>query len=189
MLASMIGAAGDSAAARNQPPTMGLLDRITSRGRTYKVHVRDASGTFEGRRGDEIHSFGRSPAGLAGGTLEDAGGQTSDANVRHFQVAGIHHMPRALGDSRFDVGSRVQLRLEGGSPDDSTAVGVWDASGQLQVGYAPAALARGLVSQLRSGTALAGPVIRELRAGPPPAERIAIYVLVAPPGRIELVEH
>jgi hypothetical protein len=145
--------------------------------------------SFTGRRGDTVFSAGHVPASSSGAPLPEEGHATSNPRVYHCQVAGTHHMPSALADGRFDVGSRVQLRLAPGSPDDATAVGIWDATGTVQVGYVPATLSRTLASALRGGEQLGGEVIRELRLGGPDGRRVALYALIAPPGRLELVYH
>jgi hypothetical protein len=62
---------------------------------------------------------------------------------------------------------------------------VWDASGSVQAGYLPATLSRTIARSLRGGAKLEGQVIRELRLGSPTGARIALYVLIAPPGRVE----
>jgi hypothetical protein len=88
----------------------------------------------------------------------------------------------------LDVGSRITLRAEPGNPSDPNAVGVWDASGTVHAGYLPATLSRTIWRSLRGGAKLEGKVIRELRLGSPAGERTALYVLIAPPGRLETLQ-
>jgi hypothetical protein len=169
---------------------MGLLDRLRPgpREQTLRVHVKDATASFEGNKGDTIFCNGRTPVNEAGTAYRESEHRTSDTRVAHARVTGTHHNPRALADARFDPGARITLRTEPGNPTDPNAVGVWDAAGIIQVGYLPASLSRTVARSLRGGVALTGQVICELRLGSPGGERIALYVLVAPPGRLDLIE-
>lgn len=167
---------------------MGILDRIAGRSGGLSVHVAEESAAREGARGDRVVSIGDVPVGASGEALPEGEYRTSDPRVVHFQVAGTHHMPSALQDERFAVGSRVAVRAAEAGGDDAHAVGVWDAGGTLQVGYAPPALARALSAELRRGEQLSGVVVREMRLGSASGERLAVFV-IAGPGRIELVRH
>jgi hypothetical protein len=162
---------------------------VLGRDGPLKVDVAEQPSSFTGRRGDTVYSAGHVPASSSGAPLPEEGHVTSNPRVYHCQVAGTHHMPSALADSRFDVGSRVQLRLAPGAPDDATAVGIWDATGIVQVGYVPATLSRTVAAALRGGEQLGGEVVRELRLGGQHGRRAALYVLIAPARRLELVYH
>jgi hypothetical protein len=164
-----------------------VLDRILGRGPSYTVRLLPEERAFTGRRGDTVYNHGHVPVSLTGRELPESSHETSDKHVHHCQVAGTHHMPRALAESRFDLGSRIQLRLQPQPPDDAQSVGVWDATGAVQVGFVPATLSRQLAPALKRGRPLGGEVIRELRLGSPTGERVALYILIAPPGRLELV--
>ncbi|HEX3512312.1 MAG TPA: HIRAN domain-containing protein [Solirubrobacteraceae bacterium] len=166
---------------------MGLLDRLRSTGKSLEVEAVDDTRAFEGSKGDRLFSRGAVPVDSDGAPLRDAEHSTSNPQVLHARVAGTHHNPTALSDSRFDPGSRVTLRQGPGTPSDPNAVGVWDSAGLVQAGYLPATLSRAVARMLRSGTALEGQVVRELRLHSERGERIAVYVLIAPPGRIEFV--
>lgn len=168
---------------------MGVLDRLLGRGPAYTVHLAAADRSFTGNRGDRLYDRGHVPVTAAGGPLAEGSHETSDPHVQHCQVAGTHHMPRGLADAGFDLGSRIQLRLQPPGADDAMAVGVWDAAGTVQVGFVPPTLGRSLTAPLRRGRQLGGQVIRELRLGTPDGERLAVYVLIAPPGRLEFVYH
>jgi hypothetical protein len=162
---------------------------VLGRGPAYTVHLAPAERSFTGRRGDSLQEHGHAPVTAAGGPLPESGHETSDERVHHCQVSGTHHMPRGLGDSRFDLGTRIQLKLQPGAADDALAVGIWDAAGAVQVGFLPATLSRMLAGALRRGTPLGGQVIREVRLGAGGGERLALYVLVSPPGRLQFVYH
>jgi hypothetical protein len=169
---------------------MGLLDKLRPGARegTLKVHVKEATDSFKGNKGDTIFCSGHTPVNEAGSVYRESEHRTSDARVAHARVTGTHHNPSALADPRFDPGSRITLRAEPGNPSDPNAVGVWDAAGTIQLGYLPASLSRSVSRTLRAGGALSGQVICELRLGSTSGERIALYVLVAPPGRLDLIE-
>lgn len=167
---------------------MGILERIAGRSGGLSVHVAEESAAREGARGDRVVSIGDVPVSAMGEALPEGEHGTSDPRAVHFQVAGTHYMPSALQDDRFGVGSRITVRLAEAGGDDAHAVGVWDSSGTLQVGYAPPALARPLSAELRRGEQLSGVVVREMRLGSASGERLAVFVIVGP-GRIELVRH
>ena len=169
---------------------MGLLDRLRAAGprdAQLTVRVRAERGTFRGAKGDELFSNGCVPLDASGAPLGDNEHRTSHQRVYHCMVSGTHHYPTALADARFDTGSRVALRPERGNPTDPNAVGIWDAGGTVQVGYVPASLSRTVAAAARGGR-LQGQVVRELRLGSASGERLALYVLIAPPGRLTLVE-
>ncbi len=167
---------------------MGLLDRLRGSGeKAFTVQVVDATRSFTGSKGDTIHSAGVVPVDHAGEPSADTDHRTSHPRVMHCKVSGTHHNPRALADSRLDLGARVTLRVEPGNPSDPSPVGVWDASGSVLAGYLPATLSRTVAGALRSGAKLEGRVIREIRLGSASGQRTALYVLIAPPGRLETV--
>jgi len=167
---------------------VGLLDRLrpTAREHTFTVRVADGSRSFQGRKGDTIWCSGYVPVEHSGASIGEAEHRTSDPRVYHCLVAGTHHNPSALGDRRFDPGSRITLRADPGNPSDPSAVGIWDAAGALQVGYVPSTLSRTVAAMLRRAAAPTGEVLRELRLGSAEGPRTALYVLIAPPGRIKL---
>jgi hypothetical protein len=169
---------------------MGLLDRLrptASREAQFTVRVRAEDRSFRGAKGDQLYARGYSPVDESGRPLGEAEHRTSDQRVFHCRVSATHHNPSALGDARFDTGSRVTLRAESGNPTDPHAVGIWDAGGSVRVGYVPASLSRTIAPAARAGK-LQGEVVRELRLGSASGERLALYVLVAPPGRIALAQ-
>ena len=169
---------------------MGLLDRLRPSGReeTFSVRVADASRSFQGRKGDTIWCSGYVPVEHSGAPIGESEHRTSDPRVYHCLVAGTHHNPSALSGARFNPGSRITLRADPGNPSDPNAVGIWDASGTVRVGYVPATLSRAIAAMLRRRAAPTGEVIRELRLGSEDGERTALYVLIAPSGRIRLEE-
>ncbi len=168
---------------------MGLLDRLRpgAADSTFSVHVKDATESFQGNKGDTIYSAGCVPVNETGDPYPEGEHRTSNPRVWHARVTGTHHNPSALGDARFNQGARITLRAESGNPSDPNAVGVWDAAGSVRVGYLPASLSRTVAPSLRSRRSLAGQVVRELRLGSPDGRRTALYVLIAPPGRLDLI--
>lgn len=165
---------------------MRILDRIAGR-TALTVHVTPHSSAQQGTRGDRLVSVGCVPASPQGEALSDENA-TSNRRAVHFQVVGTHHMPSALRDERFAAGSKVSLRRAAPGADDAHSVEVWDAAGEVQVGYAPPNIARALGAELRRREHVNGVVARELRLGSASGERLAIYV-IAGPGRVELVQH
>jgi hypothetical protein len=172
---------------------VGFLDRIRPRRSTGEgdgeVHVLAVTHTFAGNHGDTIWRGGFAPADTGGALLDTSEHRTSDPRVFFCKVAGVHHLPSALADSRFDCGSGITLRSEANSGFGGSAVGIWDATGSIQVGYVPTTLSRTLTAQLRAGAKLGGQVISEYRLGSADGQRVALDVLVAPAGRLRLVEH
>jgi hypothetical protein len=168
---------------------VGLLERLRPGGgaRTFRVHVREDTRSFVGSKGDRIQSAGHVPLDASGAPLGDSEHRTSDPRVFHCRVAGTHYNPSALADPRFDPGSRVRVRAEPANPTDPNPLAIWDGSGEVQAGFVPVSLSRQIVALARRQE-LSGEVIRELRLGSEHGERIALYVLLAPAGRIELVE-
>jgi len=169
---------------------LGLLDRLRpagSRDSVFTVRARAEDRAFRGAKGDELYSHGHVPVDASGEPLGETDHRTSDKRVYHCLISGTHHNPSALADARFDTGSKVTLRAESGNPTDPNAVAIWDASGTVQVGYVPASLSRSVAQAARVGR-LQGQVVRELRLGSATGARLALYVLIAPPGRLTIVE-
>src|SRR5664280_1320416 len=105
------------------------------------VHVIEDTNTFEGHDGEIIWGGGYAPVDEDGLFLYEADHETSDPRAFYCKIAGAQHRPKALADKRrFAVGSRIVLRPEPDNPYDPNAVGIWDASGEVQVGYVPATL-------------------------------------------------
>lgn len=109
-----------------------------------------------------------------------------NGQVLYCKVAGSRHYGSALEDRRFEPGSTAQLRPEAGNPYDVNAVGVWDASGSLQVGHIPAEHSGEVASRLRSGEQLVGHVLREIRHGSKSGPRTTLHLLVMPAGELKL---
>ena len=114
------------------------------------------------------------------------GERLSDPRVLYCKVAGARHRPEALEDSRFKPGSAAMLRPEPDNPYDANAVGVWDGSGSVQVGYIPADCCPGIASRIRAGEQLVGFVLREIRRGSKSGQRAALHLLVMPAGALNL---
>ena len=64
-----------------------------------------------------------------------------DPRLRVVPVAGVSYRPAALDDDSFDPGRRLALVPEPENAHDPHAVGIWNESRTLQLGYVPAAIA------------------------------------------------
>jgi hypothetical protein len=67
--------------------------------------------------------------------LHDARHDLEDRHVFVTWVAGISHCPAAVDLPDFAPGSDLVLRPEPDNPFDPNAIGVWNASGAVQVGH------------------------------------------------------
>lgn len=167
---------------------MGILDLIRPTGArrddgaALRVVARNCE--FTGNRGDTMWSGGYLPLNEHGRALGETEFRTADPRIFYCRVAGTHHRPSALADSRFDPGSRIVLRADASNSYDGSIVGVWDASATLQVGHVPAALSRALAPLMRAGSQFGGKVIHELRLGSERGERVALHILIAPAGEL-----
>ena len=88
-------------------------------------------------------------------------------------VAGISHYPAAVDLPDFEPGSEVVLRPEPDNPFDPNAIGVWNASGSVQVGYLPAVIVRDLPSVPEGRHGL---MVGEMVHG---RDRVRLWVVVA----------
>jgi hypothetical protein len=148
------------------------------------IRVVEDTHTFEGDDGDIIWCGGYAPISDEGTFLSVSEHLTSDPRAFYCRVAGAKYRPAALADKRFAHGSQIVLRAEPDNEHDENAVGIWDASRKLHVGYVPATLSAEVAALMRAGTALGGQVIREFRAGSARGKRIAIHVILAPVGPV-----
>ena len=64
-----------------------------------------------------------------------------DPRIRVIPVAGVSYRADALDDTSFDPGRRLALVPEPQNEHDPNAVGIWNESRTLQLGYVPAAIA------------------------------------------------
>jgi len=125
--------------------------------------------------------------------LDDATGTYVKLHEQHLdnphcllcRVAGTSHRRDALQDERFAPGSPVTLRPEPTNPYDRNAVGVWDDSGTLQIGFVPAEHSERIAADMRSGSQLGGVMMREFRRaenGP----RVGLHMLIVPAGSLRM---
>src|SRR4051794_33343694 len=125
----------------------------------------------------------------SGYTLLDENDRYITVSEQHFEnplcllcnVAGTSYRRNALQDGRFAPGSAVILRPEPTNPHDPNAVGVWDSSGTVQVGFIPARVSPKVAADIRGGNELGGVIMREFRAaehGP----RVGLHLLIGPAG-------
>ncbi len=114
------------------------------------------------------------------------GGHVSKSRVLYCKIAGAQHYPGALQETRFSPGAVVMLRPEPVNPYDENAVGVWDRSGSVQVGYIPAEHSEAVGSRIFAGERLVAFVIREIRRESRSGLRAALHILVVPVGDLQL---
>ena len=131
----------------------------------------------------------------SGYTLVDATtGKFMKLRDQHFEnphcllcrVAGVTYRPDALQDHRFFPGRPVILRPEPTNPYDQNAVGVWDASGSIQLGYVPREHSERVAMDIASRIPLEGLTLREFRRTPS-GPRLGIHILIFPAGRHQIV--
>jgi len=108
-----------------------------------------------------------------GFVLHDARRDLEDRHVFVTWVAGISHYPAAVDRPDFAPGNDLVLRPEPENPFDPNAIGVWNASGTVQVGHLPAVIVRDLprVPEERHGL-----MVGELVHG---RDRVGLWVVVA----------
>lgn len=94
------------------------------------------------------------------------------AGARVVRVAGTSYREDALQSDAFAPGAELAIVPEPANEHDPNALGVWDSSRSLQVGYVPAELAAELAPPLQAVS------IWEWREG---ERRVGLRALVAPP--------
>ncbi|MEA2355486.1 MAG: hypothetical protein QOD61_1615 [Solirubrobacteraceae bacterium] len=109
-----------------------------------------------------------------------------EAGCRLCKVAGLTHQPEAAQDARFAPGSVVVLAPDPKNPVDPHAVTIWDAKGELQVGFVPAELAESIAGRIAAGELLGGVILREYRTEAPDDRRVGLVMLIAPMGKVTL---
>jgi HIRAN domain len=150
------------------------------------VRVVEDTHTFYGDDASTWWSSGYAPIADDGHFLTLAEHATSDPRVLYCAIAGAKHRPAALQDARFQPLSEVLLRPEPDNPHDPNAVGVWDKSGTLQIGYVPADLSAKVAAQFRANQPLSGLILREIRQDSKRGPRVSLHMLVAPLGAVSL---
>ncbi len=175
---------------------IGLLDRLRPHATPpaplptvpkVTVYVVEDTHTFEGHEGETIWCGGYTPTTEDGMFLTEAEHRTTDPRAFYCKVAGAQHRPEALGNKRFALGSQIVLRADPDNAYDESAVGIWDAMGEVQVGYVPATLSADVAALMRSGTTLGGQVIREFRFGSSHGKRLGLHVIIAPVGPVSFI--
>jgi hypothetical protein len=153
---------------------------------TTLAAVRDDS-SFTADDGSTVHSVGYlllDPTGEYTAVGDDD--WLRPAGCRLTKVAGLTHHPEAAQDARFAAGSVVLLAAEPDNPADPDAVGVWDKSGELRVGYLPADLAPEIAARIAAGEMLGGAILREYRTASTGGRRLGLVLLIAPAGAVTL---
>jgi HIRAN domain len=108
-----------------------------------------------------------------GFVLHHARHDLEDRHVFVTWVAGISHYPAAVDLPDFAPGSDLVLRPEPDNPFDPKAIGVWNASGAVTVGFLPAVLVRDLPSVPEERHGL---MVGEMVHG---TDRVGLWVVVA----------
>jgi hypothetical protein len=184
---------------------MGLLNRLrgsaTSRPfspspsgetpSTSEITVRVVEDThlFTAEDGSTLWCGGYTPIDKDGFFLTIADHQTSDPRCLYCNVAGTSHRQKALQDACFKSGAQITLRPEPTNTHDPNAIGVWDSSGTIHVGYVPAALSPRIAAQFRSGNPFGGLIVSEYRRDSEDGTRVGLHMLLAPLGALLLSIH
>jgi hypothetical protein len=177
---------------------MGILGRLRRRGETgppveglplldTTLRVVRDDGSFTAEDGSTIHALGFALLDPIGGFTQPGDDDwLREAGCRLCKVAGLTHQPQAAQDERFAPGSVVVLAPDPTNPVDPHAVTVWDAKGELQVGFVPAALAESIAVRIAAGELLGGAILREYRTDAPDDRRVGLVMLIAPMGTVTL---
>ncbi len=107
-----------------------------------------------------------------------------------LSVAGVSFRSEALQRPEFMPGQRVQLIPEPENEHDPYAVGVWDASGEIQVGYVPRREARRIRHALKRDKVKLAVVLSQFR-GMTTGARSGLSILTSPTDRVSFgdLEH
>jgi HIRAN domain len=150
-------------------------------------HVEKESESFTADDGSILWASGYMP-------VDATTGKFMKLRDQHFEnphcllsrVAGVTYRPDALQDDRFSPGRRVILRPEPTNRYDQNAVGVWDASGSIRLGFVPREYSERIATDIASRIALEGLTLREFRRTPS-GPRLGIHILIFPAGRHQIV--
>jgi hypothetical protein len=148
--------------------------------------VRD-DGSFVSEDGSTIYSRGYAlidPIGEFTQVGDDDWLRT--IGCRLCKVAGLTHHPDAAQDERFGPGSVVLVCPDPSNPADPSAVAVFDASGEQQVGFVPASMSAEIAERINGGELLGGAIVREYRTEPEGGRRLGLVMLIAPAGTVRL---
>lgn len=105
------------------------------------------------------------------------------AGIEIFKVAGVSHREQNLQNADFSPGRQLTLIPEPNNPYDKNAVGVWNATRRLQIGYVPKESAAKIARRLRFGEDLQSLSLAEwLKDG----RRVGLRVAVAPGGVFQI---
>jgi hypothetical protein len=160
---------------------------IAPRPETALTVVRD-DGSFAAEDGSTIYSRGYAlvdPVGEFTQVGDDDWLRVS--GCRLCKVAGLTHHAEAAQDERFSPGSVVLVCPDPSNPVDPSAVAVFDASGEHQVGFVPASISAEIAGRIAGGEELGGAILREYRTEPATGgRRIGLVMLIAPAGTVRL---
>ena len=149
------------------------------------VDVAEDSGEFT-QDGGRMWRIGYALLDAAGRYLRKDSTHLSDPRCLGFNVAGTSLRRDTLQDPSFSVLSPLVLRPEPENAHDPNAVGVWDASGTLKIGFVPRRLSAIVAERFRAGIPLGAVITSEYRLGSPAGERAGVQVVAAPVGTVEL---
>src|SRR5271167_1669913 len=102
------------------------------------VKVVEDSHVFAADDGTTLWCGGYAPIDEDGTFLSVSEHRTSDRRCFYCKVAGTSYRRAALQNERLKPGVQVILRPEPTNEHDPSAIGVWDSSGKVQIGYIPA---------------------------------------------------
>jgi hypothetical protein len=148
-----------------------FIDRLRSRQETAERFIEVAMVPCELAGRDAVHGLGFE--------LETGSAFDAPPGMWNTEVAGVSHRHQALQGDGLQPLQRVLLRPEPANAYDGNAVAVYDASGQVMVGYVPRDLARDLRPLLASGGRLYGLTTLEWRHRET-GDRVGIRLLVSP---------
>jgi hypothetical protein len=160
---------------------VGLLKR--SPAPSITIEVFDDTHTFQGDDG-RYWCGGFTPAqpdGDGGHYFARLGEHLrTDRRVVYCKVAGVAFRVDEAQDDRFAPGSRLRLIPEPDNARDPHAIGVWDHTGALHVGYLPRELSAEVATRIGAGEQLRGFVVGEVRHNTKTGPRASLHIVVMP---------
>jgi hypothetical protein len=171
---------------RRRPRQRLDLPEVAELPETTLSVVKDDS-SFVAEDGGTIHSLGYmllDPTRNLTQVGDDAWLRT--IGCRLTKIAGLTHHPEAAQEAGFAPGSVAVLAPVPDNPVDANAVGVWDATGEHQIGFVPAEHAKEIAARIAAGEALGALIMREYRRESKTGPRLGLVMLIAPVARIKL---
>lgn len=167
---------------------MGFLDRLrTPEQRTEPLvfSAVEEHGRYKARDGLQLWRNGFALVDDFGRFLSWDAPEITGADSMICRVAGVSHRARDLQRKEFSPGHPLVLRPEPENPYDPNAVGAWDQSGRVQIGFLPREKAPGVAASFRRRQPKAAMVLQELRKSED-GERVSLVILIHPLGPVQL---